>query len=283
MLVSSNNISYNKNCLRNKSIKLLGIPFDGTVSYRPGSRFAPSTLRNEWYGIETYSPYQDKDLEDYCVEDLGDVEVPIGNTLRTLECIEAKVSEVISKDSILISIGGEHLVTYPIIKAFSKVYENLCIIHLDAHADLREDYLGEKLSHATVIRLCHDILGDDRIFQFGIRSGTKDEFCFASSGKVKMHKFTLKGLEEISTKIGNRPTYLTIDLDVLDPSVFPGTGTPEPGGASFNDLVDFIIRMKNLNIVGADIVELSPHYDHSGVSTAVACKVLRELMLAVCK
>ena len=257
---------------------LFGAPFDGTTSYRPGTRFAPPTVRPDSYGLETYSPYFDLDLEDFNLSDIGDVDMPFGNTQGALDAIMNVAQTIIQKDKKPLMVGGEHLVTLPVIKALYEKYPDLHIIHFDAHTDLREDYLGETLSHATVIRRAHDIVGDDRIFQFGIRSGTKQEFDWAKE-HTYLHPFNTQTLEDIVTKLKGKPVYLTIDLDVLDPSVFPGTGTPEPGGITMKELLEALMTMKGLNFVGADIVELSPHYDASGVSTAVACKTIREVAL----
>lgn len=262
---------------------IFGAPFDGTTSYRPGTRFGPKAIRSESYGIETYSPYQDKDLEDYNVFDGGDLDFPFGNTERVLTMIEEYSEEVLSSEKLPIMIGGEHLVTLGGVRAALKKYPDLCIIHFDAHADLRDDYLSEKLSHACVLRRCHDLTGDGRIFQFGIRSGERAEFEFAKAHTF-MNKFDFNGLENVCRKLKDKPVYFTIDLDVLDSSVFPGTGTPEAGGVSFNQLIDAVMTVGMLtDIVAADINELSPLLDSSGASTAAACKVLRELILAIGK
>lgn len=261
---------------------IFGAPFDGTTSYRPGARFAGKQIRSESYGIETYSPYQDKDLEDLSVYDGGELDLPFGNTERVLQMIEDYAADILKADKTPILIGGEHLVTLGAVRAAAKKYPDLHIMHFDAHADLRQEYLGEQLSHACVLRRCHDILGDGRIFQFGIRSGDREEFAFAKT-HTYMNKFNLDTLEDICQKLQNKPVYFTIDLDVLDSSVFPGTGTPEAGGIDFNALIRGIITVGQLNVVAADINELSPPYDPSGVSTAAACKTLRELLLAVLK
>ena len=260
---------------------IFGAPFDGTTSYRPGTRFASQYIRNESYGIETYSPYQDKDLEDIKVFDGGDPEFPFGNTEKVLSMIEEYETKVLEDGKLPIMIGGEHLVTLGAVRAAVKKYPNLHIIHFDAHADLRDDYLGEKLSHACVLRRCHDLVGDGRIFQFGIRSGERAEFLFAKE-HTRMNRFDFGGLENVCRALKDKPVYFTIDLDVLDSSVFPGTGTPEAGGVSFNQLIDAVITVGMLtDVVAADINELSPPYDPSGVSTACACKTLRELLLAI--
>ncbi|MCD8094616.1 MAG: agmatinase [Ruminococcus sp.] len=259
-------------------IVIFGAPFDSTTSYRPGTRFASAAMRNESYGIETYSPYQDKDLEDICVFDSGDLELPIGSAELALADIESRAEMIISDGKIPCMIGGEHLVTLGAVRAMVKKYADLQLIQLDAHADLREDYLGVQLSHACVMRRCYELLGDGRIFQFGIRSGTREEFEFAKS-HTNMRKFDLAGIEETVQKIGQKPVYFTLDLDVLDSSQLPATGTPEVGGVSFLDLMGAIKEISGLNIVGFDINELSPPYDQSGASTALACKLLREMML----
>ncbi len=259
-------------------IVILGAPFDGTVSYRPGTRFGPQAIRQELYGLESYSPYLDRDLDGMRIGDIGDAQIPLGNTAGALAAIGKKAEKALLDGKRVVTLGGEHLVSLPVLVAYAKQYPDLIVIQLDAHADLREDFCGEKLSHACVLRRVHGFLGDGRIYQFGIRSGTKSEFDFAKA-HTQMHPFSLDGIADAVTEIGNKPVYLTIDLDVLDPSVFSGTGTPEPGGITFLDLQKGLAEMAGLNIVGADVVELSPHYDASGVSTAAACKVLRETLL----
>lgn len=261
-------------------IVIFGAPFDSTTSFRPGTRFASKTMRSESFGIETYSPYQDKDLEDYLIFDGGDLELSFGNTKRALEQIESFADQILSDGKISGMIGGEHLVTFGAVKAAVKKYPDLHIIHFDAHADIREDYLGETLSHATVMRRCHDLVGDGKIFQYGIRSGDRSEFKWAED-HITTNKFNFEGIAEVVKGLEGKPVYFTIDLDVLDPSIFPGTGTPEAGGVTFMELLEAILIVSELNIVGFDLNELAPAYDHSGVSTAVACKVLRELLLAI--
>lgn len=261
-------------------IVLFGAPFDSTTSYRPGTRFASRTMRAESYGLETYSPYLDLDMEDASVFDGGDLELCFGDTEKALGDIERFTREVLADNKLPLMLGGEHLVTLGALRAMAERYPELHILHLDAHTDLREEYLGARLSHASVMKRAWDILGDDRIWQFGIRSGTREEFCWAEK-HTHLHKFGFQGLEAALVALRGVPVYFTIDLDVLDPSVFPGTGTPEAGGVTFDALRQVVDRVARLNIVGADIVELSPHYDASGASTAVALKVLRELLLGL--
>lgn len=262
---------------------IFGAPFDGTTSFRPGTRFGPGAIRAESDGIETYSPYQNKDLEDIAVFDSGDLLLPFGNTEAVLEEICARTAEILEAGKMPVMLGGEHLVTLGAVRAMVQKYPELHIIHFDAHTDLRDDYLGERLSHATVIRRCHDLLGDGRIHQFGIRSGESAEWDFAFA-HTDFHPFNVKDVLDVVLALGSDvPVYVTLDLDVLDPSLFCGTGTPEAGGVFFQDLEEALLALEALNVVGFDMNELSPHYDASGVSTAVACKVLREMLLAYVK
>lgn len=265
----------------NAKIVLFGAGFDGTTSFRPGTRFAPSAIRNESFGIETYSPYQDKDMTDYSYFDSGDLELPFGSVRRTIADIAMRTDTILTDGKIPFMIGGEHLVTLGAVMAVKDKVEDLYIIHFDAHADLRDDYLGQPLSHACVLRRCHELVGDGHIYQFGIRSGDREEFVFASE-HTEMNKFNFNNLEEIVEKLKGKKVYFTLDLDVLDPSVFPGTGTPEAGGVTFDELRKAVTLVcSKLDIVGCDVNELSPHYDQSGASTAVACKIIREMLLAM--
>ena len=264
------------------SVVLYGAPFDSTTSFRPGARFGPSAIRHESFGLETYSPYQDKDLMDIRVFDSGDLELCFGSSELALSDIENRTKEILKAAKLPVLLGGEHLVTLAAVRAVFHEYPDLHIIHFDAHADLRDDYLGTKLSHACVLRRCHELLGDNRIHQFCIRSGEREEFQFAAQ-HTDFHPFTFDGLKETVQELKEKkiPVYFTIDLDCLDPSAFPGTGTPEAGGVSFLELLDAIRTVAQANIVGADLNELAPMLDVSGVSTATACKVLRELLLAI--
>lgn len=263
-------------------IVIFGAPFDSTTSYRPGTRFAARTMRAESYGLETYSPYQDLDLEDARVFDGGDLELPFGDTARALDMIHSYAKNVLEDGRLPLLIGGEHLVSLPAIQAAAEKYPDLAVIHFDAHTDLRDEYLGNHLSHATVIRRVWDILGDGRIHQFGIRSGERAEWEWAREGHTNLRPFTFEGLASAVEAVKDRPVYLTIDLDVLDPSAFPGTGTPEAGGVTFVELMKAALRViRSCNIVACDMVELSPPLDPSGTSTATALKLLREMLLAL--
>lgn len=269
---------------KSAKVVLFGAPFDSTTSFRPGARFAPQVIRNDSYGLETYSPYQDRDLSEHFIFDSGDLELSIGNSEMVLDSIKERTNIIINDDKIPFLIGGEHLVTLGSIQAIAKKYPDLNIVHFDAHTDLRQDYLGVKLSHACVMRRCWEILGDGKIHQFGIRSGEREEFMWAKEGHTNFHPFNFNGLKETVDILKEKPIYLSVDLDVLDASVFPGTGTPEAGGVSFIELMNAVINVcSNLNIVGCDVNELCPSYDNSGVSTAIACKIIREMLLALNK
>lgn len=256
---------------------LVGLPYDGTCSFRPGTRFGPEAIRSASWGLETYSPLQNADLSHVTYFDAGELEFPLGNRDATLSIIRKTAKETLAAGKRWLGLGGEHLVTFPVIEAYIEKYPDLGILHFDAHADLRDDYLGEKLSHATVLRRVAELVGPERLVQLGIRSGPKEEFDWMrNEGTLVESRADLaRGLERLQ----GRPVFLTIDLDVLDPSIMSGTGTPEPGGMSFNTFVEWLLAFRDLNYVGADVVELSPHYDASGVSTVVAAKIVREVML----
>ncbi len=259
-------------------IVLFGAPYDSTTSFRPGARFGCKAIRSESFGRETYSPYQDGELTEKKVFDSGDLELVFGNAQTALGQIEERARTILNDGKLPFMVGGEHLVTLGAFRAVYEKYPEVSIIHFDAHADLRADYLGEKMSHASVLRRCHELVGDGRIYQFGIRSGDRQEFLWGRE-HVCTRMFDFEGVDQVVEQLKGRPVYFTLDLDVLDPSVFPGTGTPEAGGVSFMQLLNACLKLRGLNIVGLDVNELAPAYDISGVSTAVAGKIIRELLI----
>lgn len=269
---------------REAQVVLYGAPYDSTTSYRPGARFGPAAIRHESYGLETYSPYQDADLSECAVFDSGDLELCFGSSELALAGIEARAAEILADGKLPLLLGGEHLVTLGAVRAVLRRWPELHIIQFDAHADLRSDYLGAELSHACVLRRCHDLVGDGRVHQFCIRSGDRSEFAFAAE-HTDLHKFDFTGLRELAAQLSQSgaPVYLTIDLDCLDPACFPGTGTPEAGGVCFLQLLEAVRTVAQTHVVGADLTELAPMLDTSGISTATACKVLRELLIALKK
>lgn len=257
---------------------LLGVPFDGTTTFRPGARFGPAAMRGESFGLETYSPYCDRDLGERKICDVGDLELPFGNAQRVLDLTERAVDGILSDGKRPLLLGGEHLITLGAVRAALRRYPALHVIQFDAHTDLRGEYLGEELTHAGVMLQIWKLTGDGRVHQFGIRSGERAEFQFAAL-HTDLHRFSLDGFEKTVAGLAGLPVYVTVDLDVLDPGCFCGTGTPEPGGVSFSALLQALLALDALDIIGADVCELSPHYDPSGASTAAACKVVRELLL----
>ena len=259
-------------------IRIIGAPFDGTVSFRPGARFGPAAIRDASDGVETYSPYLDGDLESIHCADGGDLELPMGDTKAVLAIIRETVDECLNDDVIPFLLGGEHLVTLPAVEMVYEKYPDLVVVQLDAHADQREDYLGIELSHACVMRRVSELIGDENIRQLGIRSGTKREYELMNSFST-LTTFLADDLDELIEWIGERPVYLTVDLDVFDPACFSGTGTPEPGGIDWWTFNRFIKVMHAVDIVGLDAVELAPQLDSSGCSSVLAAKAVREMLL----
>lgn len=262
---------------------IIGLPMDYTVSLRPGARFGPQQIRNISIGLETYSPYQDKDLSEIIYYDAGDVELPFGNTIGSLQRIEGIAEKVFASGKIPFFLGGEHLVSLPILKSCKKFFPELVVLHFDAHTDLREEFFGEKYSHATVMRNVVDILGKKKLYQLGIRSGIKEEFAYARENTYLFIDEIFPALEQIIKEIKDKPIYITFDIDVLDPAFAPGTGTPEPGGCTPREVFQAILLMRDLNIVGLDLVEVAPAYDQSERTAILAAKILREALLAFVK
>lgn len=265
---------------------LLGAPMDCTSSGRPGSRFGPQSIRTASELLEDYSPLLDRQLADACFYDAGDVLMPFGDVTASLDNLENACSSAARDGKVVAVLGGEHLVTVAAVRALHSLNAGLVVLQFDAHADLRDDYLGQKLSHATAMRRVCDIIGMDRLWQFGIRSGTRDEYALMrGSGRVYGDRlFCAEGRVEAAERAvdaaGCLPVYVTIDIDVLDPSTAPGTGTPEPGGLSFVELMDILMRLRKLNVVGLDVVEVNPMLDASGRTSIAAAKLVRELLLA---
>jgi agmatinase len=258
---------------------VLGCPFDGTASYQPGSRFAPNAIREASQVLESYSPHLKKDLSELAICDLGDLELPFGNTQRILTLIEKAIDQLLMDQKISITLGGEHLISLPIIQAYKRHYPNLTVIHLDAHADLRDEYLGEKLSHATVMRRVLEVIGKNNFIQLGIRSGTSEEFALARRINCLYNPHDPQHLSNIEKKIRGKHIYISLDLDVLDPSVLPGTGTPEPQGLTLGLLLKILSILKAGKVVGMDLVELLPYQNPHQISCIVAAKILRESLL----
>jgi len=268
--------------IENCKVSLLGVPYDGSSCFRPGSRFGPSAIREDSHGIETYCPQLNLDLEDINFADLGSLDVPIADTKLIIEIVENATNVLLENNLKPLIIGGEHSITSGVIKSIITNYPELIMLQLDAHADLREEWLGSKFSHACTMKRCLEILPSKKIFQIGIRSGTKLEFTEMKEAKRLIpHRIggDAKYLEKTLEDLIGTPIYLTFDLDWFDPSVMPGTGTPEPGGYFWSDFAEIIEVLKPHNLIGADVVELSPKLDNSGISTILAAKVIRSLIM----
>lgn len=266
--------------LEESSKVILGLPMDSTTSFRPGTRHAPYRVREVSEAVEEYSVYQDRSLEEIAFYDAGDVLIPFGNVRESLRRMGVVAEALLSMDKKLFSIGGEHLVSYPIVKAYQEKYPDLCVIQMDAHADLREDYLGEALSHATVMRHVLALIGDKNLYQLGIRSGTREEFHYAAQkSNLYVNRF-LDVLDEVKEGIKDRPVYITLDIDVLDPAFAPGTGTTEAGGVTSRELLQALHSLADLNVVGFDLVEISPPYDYGENTSILGAKIMREALLA---
>lgn len=263
-------------------VVLYGMPMDWTVSYRPGSRFGPARIREVSIGLEEYSAYLDRELEEVKYFDAGDIPLPFGNAQRSLDLIEEFVDQILDAGKFPLGMGGEHLVSWPVMKAVFKKYPDLAIIHFDAHTDLRENYEGEPLSHSTPIRKIAEHIGPKNVYSFGIRSGMKEEFQWAKENGMHISKFeVLEPLKEILPTLAGRPVYVTIDIDVLDPAHAPGTGTVDCGGITSKELLASIhaIARSEVNVVGGDLVEVAPIYDPSEQTANTASKLLREMLL----
>ena len=261
-----------------KKIVLFGCPYDSTSSYRDGSRFAPAAIRNALKEIEDYSPYLDGDLRDVHFSDKGDIVLSNSNTEQALSLIRKTTKKILKEGKIPFALGGEHLITLPMVQVLYEKYKNVKVLYLDAHCDLRNNYLGARLSHATVARRLLDFISPESLFQFGIRSGEREEFEFARKHKI-IYKFSKNSLTEVLKKIEGAPIYITIDLDIFNPGIFPGTGIPEAGGISFEEFIEFIKGLKKTRIVGLDVVELSPPCDPTEFSSFLAATVVREMLI----
>jgi agmatinase len=280
LFIETNYISANASFEKSRGV-ILGCPYDGSASFRPGARFGPSAIRRASWGIETFSPYFQRDLSQCSIHDMGDLELPLGEKKTSLGLIRKALGKILSEKKFPILLGGDHLTTLPIIGEILQFYPRLCVIQIDAHTDLREEYLGESLSHSTVMRKVVDYLGEGRLFQIGIRSGIEEEFKLARKMK-SIVSFDSSFLSSMIKRLRNRPVYITLDLDVMDPSFLPGVGTPEPGGLTFQEFILLLKKLQTLHVIGFDMVELTPDYDSTQISSITASVILREMILAFC-
>lgn len=272
----------------NADVCIFGAPFDGTASGHAGSRFAPQAIREASEFLETYSPRHDRDTESVAAIDVGDLELPFGNKVGALNQIKAATELILDAQQRPMMLGGEHLCTLPVIQVLTERYPDLVVLQLDAHTDLREEYLGETLSHATVMRRALEHLSSPQdLITYGIRSGLKEEFELLNQCRISGAHHSTSGQRSTALRyhleaVRGRPLYITLDLDVFDPSLMPGTGTPEPGGIFFDEWIQIESYLKMQNIVGVDIVELCPSVDvPSKMSAILAAKMVRELLFTM--
>ena len=257
-------------------VVLMGVPFDQTASFRSGARFGPGGIRMWSDVLESYCPVFDADLEELSLADAGDIVAPASGWAAVSDGIRKAVGVSVAAGQTPVLLGGEHLVTLPAVEGCLTAFPDLVVVQMDAHMDLRSDYEGLAHSHATVMRRVFELVGEGRLFQYGIRSGTREEWDFSRD-----HGTLLAEAGGLPAAVGDRPVYLTIDLDVLDPSVMPETGTPEPGGLSFLQLREALMELRGSRIVGADVVEYCPVAGMGGPSGAVAAKIVRDLIFLI--
>ena len=257
-------------------VALFGVPYDGTTSFRPGTRFGPAAIREVSTGLETYCPQLDRDLEDLAYADIGAIEIPYGDPEPVVDAVCHATSTVLAAGMKPLMLGGEHSISSGAVAAVAKQHPDLVLLQLDAHADLRHEWLGARHSHACAMRRCLEVLPSQQLMQIAIRSGTRDEFKeLQSSGRL----ISVQDIPNRMSELRGRPIYLTVDLDWFDPAVMPGTGTPEPGGFIWNDFAAVTNELRHHRLMGADVVELAPQLDPSGISSVLAAKVTRSLLL----
>ena len=258
-------------------VGLFGVPYDGTTSFRPGTRFGPAAIREVSQGLETYCPQLDLDLEDLAYADLGAVDIPFGAPEPVVNAVQRATTAVLNLGLNPLMLGGEHSISSGAVAAVANQHPDLVLVQLDAHADLREEWLGARHSHACAMRRCLEVLPSGDLLQLAIRSGTRDEFHELHSSGRRMND--VQALRDAMAPWTGRPVYLTVDLDWFDPAVLPGTGTPEPGGFLWRDFAAVVDVLRGHRLVAADVVELAPQLDSSGVSSVLAAKVTRSLIL----
>ena len=257
-------------------VGVFGVPYDGTTSFRPGTRFGPAAIREVSSGLETYCPQLDRDLDTLAYADLGALNIAFGAPEPVVEAVKRATAHILALGLKPLMLGGEHSISSGAVAAVAKDHPDLVLVQLDAHADLRQTWLGASHSHACAMRRCLDVLPSGDLLQIAIRSGTAEEFSeLHRSGRlIPLHQMSQK-----LSDLRGRPIYLTVDLDWFDPAVMPGTGTPEPGGFTWTDFAALINELQYHHLVGADVVELAPQLDPSGISSVLAAKVTRSLLL----
>ena len=268
--------------IKENSYGIIGVPFDSTTSYHSGARLGPIVVREASFGFEKYNTIFNKDLT-ATFYDFGDVNVVPGNCQKTCKIVEDTVNELLDLAIKPITIGGEHSASIGVIKALTEKYEKLTVIHLDAHRDLAFEFIGEKYSHATVMRRAHEMGAG--LVQIGIRSSSKDEEEFVKSTydiqtfkNRDVHKH-MDAIEYYLTNIDG-PIYISIDMDVMNPAIAPSVGNPTPGGLFVSEVENILETLCRKNIVGFDVVETATN--KLGEQTAVvAAKIIYDFLTLV--
>lgn len=255
-------------------VTILGVPMEQTTTGVPGTRLGPDRIRQFSENVESYSPYFKKDLTDYQISDAGNLEFDYLPTIEEkLDLIGERTTDYLKQESKILLIGGEHTLTLGAVRAMVSKYPDLAVLQLDAHADLREiGESGSLTAHDTVMRRAKELLRPDSLVQTGIRSMAREEAALSESMTLD-----IGDVEGIRKRLGKRPVWLTLDLDVLDPSVMPAVGTPEPMGATYRQVIDLLIGLKDIDFVGADIVEFNPLAADFAAPAVVAANLVREV------
>jgi agmatinase len=229
-------------------------------------------------GLESYSPVLDRDLEDVCVRDLGDLEIAGLDMNDALDRISAAMAHAATEAKLGVMVGGEHTASLGGFRGLKRVYPDAVILQIDAHLDMRPDYEGLALTHATWLHHVGQEFGFQNVHQVGLRSGDRREWATARRDTAWSTP-DLSVPAPVRSAIGEKPVYISLDIDVLDPAHAPGTGCPEPGGVTFRELAAFLYGLEGLRVVALDVMEVSPNLDGANITAAAAAKLIREAIL----
>jgi len=267
--------------LSEAGICVFGIPFEGRVNLRKGADGGPLDLRLASDSIETYSPVLARDLEDLPLGDLGDCEMPDGAPPREqLDAAREAMAAWWRPGLLPFMLGGDHTATVPVIEVLSPAFPDLRIIQLDAHPDTREEFLGERYNYASAMARVMDVVPADRVYQVGMRTGSREEYEHRRLHFFPAHEeHPVAVVRRLLPELARHPLYVTIDVDVLDPSEAPGTGSPEPGGLRVPELIEIVRMLAPCRVIGGDLVEVAHAWDPTGRTGIAASWVIREALL----
>lgn len=271
-------------------VVVAGIPFDSGVSYRPGARFGPTHVRESSRLLRPYHPAMDvSPFELVQVADAGDIAVNPFNIDEAIETIEGAAADLTADNTKLVTIGGDHTIALPLLRAAAAKHGPVALVHFDAHLDTWDTYFGAAYTHGTPFRRAVEegIVDTEALSHVGTRGplyGKKDleddrrfGFGIVTSSDV-YYQGVREVVDKLRTRVGSRPVYVSIDIDVLDPAHAPGTGTPEAGGMTSRELLEILRGFRGLNLVGADVVEVAPAYDHAEITGVAAAHVAYDLV-----